>query len=65
VSGHPPRRSLGCFTIVGIVVVAQIVIVVLYRLGQATGWPVPVGLIAVAALWVLRRRQRRRVREGR
>jgi MYXO-CTERM domain-containing protein len=64
-SGQPPRRSFGCFTLVGIVVVAQIALVVLYRLGRATGWPVPVGLVAVAGLWVLRRRQRQRMREGR
>jgi MYXO-CTERM domain-containing protein len=45
--------------------VLQVAAAVLYRLGQDTGWPVPVGLLAVAGIWVARRRQRRRLMERR
>jgi hypothetical protein len=62
VSDRPSRRPLGCFTIVGIVVVGQVAVVVLFRLGQVVGWPVPVGLVVMAGLWLWRRR---RLREGR
>jgi hypothetical protein len=46
-------------------VVAQVFVVILYRLGQAVGWPVPVGVLVIAGYCFLRRRQRRRLRERR
>jgi MYXO-CTERM domain-containing protein len=46
-------------------VVIQVAAVVLYRIGKATGWPVPVGLVVLAGLWMLRRRQRGSVSQRR
>jgi hypothetical protein len=56
---------VGCLTIVGAVVVAHIIVVLLFRLDRAVGWPVPAGVVVIAGFWIWRRRQRPHQREGR
>jgi hypothetical protein len=51
--GERPSVSTagGCFTILGVIFVGQIAAALLFRLGQAVGWPVPIGIALMSGLW--------------